>query len=292
MAALMVAGIGLAAASSESEDKIEHSEIPEYKKLPEMPFMPGEKIIYVLRWGMFDVGSATLEFIGPVERDGEEVWQIVLNARTNAFADAIFKVRDYNAVWVDKEFTRPVYYVKEQNEGHTHHDVVVTFDWENNKAQYSDKGVARAPIDVLPGSWDPLGITYAVRNMDLTGLERISVPSTDGKKCKTTDIVVNGKTRIKTPAGRFETIHLSPDTKDLGGIFKKSKGAGISIWFTNDARHIPVRMASKVAVGSFVAEMVRVEGPGADAYNRKRKNKDVQRDGNKSSATEDSPETE
>lgn len=248
----------------------EQSTLPEYKRLEELPFMPGEKIYYTIRWGIFDVGYAVLQFTGPYARDGEEVWMIEMTAKTNAFADKIFKVRDYNAVWVDKEFTKPVYYIKKQNEGGTHRDVIVTFDWENNKAQFSDKGVARDPIDVTPGSWDPLAITYAVRTLNLDGLEHVTMPSTDGKKCTRTEIELEGPERIKVPAGKFESILLKPDTKDLGGVFKKSKNAGITIWFTNDDRHLPIRMASRVLVGSFIAEMTRIEGPGAEDYNRKK----------------------
>jgi len=249
------------------EESAEQVDVPKYERLPELPFPPGEKIFYTIRWSVFTVGSAEMELIGPVERDGEQVWQLVMTARTNGFADKIFKVRDYNAVWVDEDFTHPVYYVKNQKEGSTDRDVVVTFDWVNNKAQYSSGGEAREPIDVMPDSWDPLGITYAVRTMKLDGVSHLSIPSTDGKKSAITEIEVSGVESVKVPAGRFDVIVMSPDTKDLGGVFKKSDDAGIKIWFTNDERHIPVKMASKVVVGSFVAEMERIEGPGAEKYN-------------------------
>lgn len=234
---------------------------PPCKRLAELPFRSGEKIHYCIRWGVFSVGSATMEYTGPVDRDGAKEWQVVLTAQTNSFADRIFKVRDWNAVWVDEAFTRPLHYVKKQHEGGTHRDVIVTFDWDRNKAQYSGNGNLRDEIDIVPGSWDPLGITYAVRALDLEGVEHISIPSTDGKKSVTTEIGVSGPVTIKVPAGSFETLVLSPDIKDLGGVFKKSDKAGITIWFSRDARHLPVRMASKVAVGSFVAEMTSVEIP-------------------------------
>ena len=162
---------------------------------------------------MFVVGWATLQFDGPVQLNGEEVWKITLNAQTNSFADTIFKVRDSNTVWVDKTFSRPVYYVKQQNEGNTHHDVIVTFDWKKNSAQYSDKGVARKPITVIPGAWDPLAITYAVRALDLDGVKRLSIPSTDGKKNVLTEVSVDSATTIRTPMGKFNTIVLDETSR-------------------------------------------------------------------------------
>ncbi len=253
---LVLAALPVLAADDAPEKTADEAPL---KRLDALPFRSGEKLHYTIHWGIFTVGSATMEYVGPVKRDGEDNWQVILTAKTNSFADAIFKVRDWNAVWVDKEFTRPLYYEKKQNEGSTHRDVVVTFDWEKNKAQYSDAGKSREPIDIEPGSWDPLGITYAVRALDLAGVTHLSLPSTDGKKSVKTEIAVSGPVKVKVPAGRFEALLLSPDTKDLGGVFKKSDKAGISLWLSNDSRHLPLRMASKVVVGSFVAEMTSIE---------------------------------
>lgn len=255
--------------AQDGTDKAPQQEEPDKQpdnRLEALPFPPGEKLTYEIRWSIFPVGTATIEYLGPVELDSKQAYKIVLSARTNSFADGFFKVRNYNASWVDPEFTKPLHYVKLQHEGDEHREVVVTFDWDTNTAQYSDFGNKRDPIDVEPGSWDPLSIVYFVRTLDLSQVEHISVPTTDGKKNMMTEIAVRGVESLKTGAGRFETILVEPDTKDLGGVFKKSKDAGISIWFTNDERQIPVRMSSSVAVGSFIAELVKIEGPDSERY--------------------------
>ncbi len=270
LAFVMLTLAGMAAfAEKEDASDLSEIEVPRYERLEQFPFRDGEKIFYNLRWSVFDVGEAVMEFSGPVEWEGQRCWQVSLTARTNGFADKIFKVRDYNVVWVDEDFTHPVHYIKNQKEGHTDREVVVRFDWEKNTAQYTNRADAREPIEVLPGSWDPLGITYHVRNLKTDGLTHFSIPSTDGKKCTMTEIDISGPLDVKVPAGKYEVILLEPDTKDLGGVFSKSEKAGIKIWFSNDGRHIPVKMASKVVVGSFVAEMTRIEGPGAEAYSPK-----------------------
>lgn len=238
----------------------------EAKAAEDLPFPPGEKLTYEIRWSIFPVGTATLEFLGPVEFNGEEAYKIILTARTNSFADGFFKVRNYNASWVDAQFTKPLHYIKLQNEGKERREVVVTFDWDQNKAQYSDFGNKRDPIDIADGSWDPLSIVYAVRAMRFADVKELDIPTTDGKKLMMTEIDVKGTDRIRVPAGTFETLVVVPDTKDLGGVFKKSDNAGITFWFSNDDRHLPVRMSSSVAVGSFVAELVKVEGPGSEDY--------------------------
>jgi hypothetical protein len=52
---------------------------------------------------------------------------------------------------------------------------------------------------------------------------------------------------------------VEPSLEHVGGVFEKSKDAKVQIWVTADARRIPVKIKSKVAVGSFVGELVSVE---------------------------------
>ena len=67
------------------------------------------------------------------------------------------------------------------------------------------------------------------------------------------------KEEIKVASGSYETYLVEPELRDLGGVFKKSKNATLKIWVTADRRCIPVKIKSKVKVGSFVAELVSVE---------------------------------
>ena len=68
--------------------------------------------------------------------------------------------------------------------------------------------------------------------------------------------------KVETDAGEFDTYKVEPDTKDLAGVFKKSKGARLFIWVTKDARHIPVKISSKVFIGSFTAELTSITRAG------------------------------
>jgi hypothetical protein len=43
-------------------------------------------------------------------------------------------------------------------------------------------------------------------------------------------------------------------------VFEKSKDARIQLWVTADRRHIPVKIKSRVVVGTFVGELVTAEG--------------------------------
>ena len=51
---------------------------------------------------------------------------------------------------------------------------------------------------------------------------------------------------------------VEPKLEGIGGVFKKSPGARVLIWLTYDARRLPVKLQSKVAVGHFTAELTKV----------------------------------
>ncbi len=57
----------------------------------------------------------------------------------------------------------------------------------------------------------------------------------------------------------YDTYLLEPELRHVGGVFEKDKDATIKVWVTADRHRIPVRLTSKVAVGSFVGELVSVE---------------------------------
>ena len=67
------------------------------------------------------------------------------------------------------------------------------------------------------------------------------------------------KEKLRVGAGKFEVFEATPALKNLRGVFKKSPRGVLRIWYSADARRIPVKMASKVAVGSFTARLETIE---------------------------------
>jgi hypothetical protein len=61
-------------------------------------------------------------------------------------------------------------------------------------------------------------------------------------------------------SGTYDTYLIEPEIKHIGGVFEKSKNAKIKLWVTADKRKIPVKIKSKVVVGSFVGELVSATG--------------------------------
>ncbi len=86
-----------------------------------------------------------------------------MRAKSNAFIDSFYKVRERIDAYTDMGMTRSVLYKKKQIEGKANRDVIVTFDWQNFKAQFIIFGDKYPPIAIAPGTFDPLGVFYYSR---------------------------------------------------------------------------------------------------------------------------------
>lgn len=222
------------------------------------PFYPEEKMIFRVKWAFIPAGEAVLE-VGPMEvMNSIRSYHFVLSTRTYEYFDLFYKVRDRIESYTNAEMTHSILY-KKRHQGRSQSDVVVHFDWDRAQAQYSDFGKKIAPISLMPGAFDPLSVFFAFRLHDMKGDGEIQTPVTDGKKCIIGKAKIIKKEKIKVPTGTYDTYLVEPDLEHIKGVFKKSKNAKLKIWVTADHQRIPVRIKSKVRIGTFVAELISYE---------------------------------
>jgi Protein of unknown function (DUF3108) len=219
-------------------------------------FVVGEKLVFELRWTFIPAGEAVMEVMPDTVIDGRPARHFRLTARSNAFVDAFYKVRDTIDAYTDKELTRTVFYKKTQREGSTHRDVTVVFDARAGTAQYTNRDEVLPPLGLMPGSFDPLSAFFFVRNMPIKAGTTISRPITDGKKNVVGKAKVVKRETIRVAGKTWDTFRIEPELRHVGGVFEKSPRAKIQLWVTADHRRLPVRLKSKVVVGSFVGDLV------------------------------------
>lgn len=216
-------------------------------------------LTYDLRWNFIHAGSAVLNVAPTAELNGVPAHRFVMIVRSSPFMDLFYKVRDRVEGYADLKMTRSLLYRNEQREGDYSRDVTVTFDWENETARFENRGEKRDPLFVHPGTFDPLSISYYLRTQELVTGKELMAPVTDGKRCVIGTVRVLGREEVKVPAGKFDTFLLEPVLGNLGGVVKRSEAASAKIWLTSDPRHMPVKVSSKVKVGSFLAVLVSAE---------------------------------
>lgn len=219
------------------------------------PFQPGEKLAFAVTWGFIPVGEGTLQVMPATRLNGVEAMHFSMTVQTNRFGDIFYRVRDRMEGFTDKEMTRSLLY-KKISEGKSRRNVTVTYDWEEKRARYFNHGEEHASVTLLPGSYDPLSMFYALRFFDLEVGRGLTLPVSDGKKTVAGEASVKERSVIDVRGVDYDTFLVRVDTKDLDGVFKKSRDAELLIWVTADKRRMPVRIKSSVYVGSFTVDLV------------------------------------
>jgi hypothetical protein len=224
----------------------------------DFPFDPGERLTFKVYWTFIPAGEVTFEILPPETINGILCLRFVMTARTYEAVDLIYKVRDRIDSYTDQRVTRSILF-KKQQEGKSKRRIIVDFDWEKQQVQYSNFGEKRDPIPLLPGAFDPVSVFYAFRLHALAEGRELEVPVTDGKKCVVGKARVIKREKIMVSSVPYDTFLVEPEMKQIGGIFEKSEKANLQVWVTSDKDHIPVKIKSRVIVGSFVAELTSVE---------------------------------
>jgi hypothetical protein len=222
----------------------------------DLPFHVGEKITFEVRWSYILAGEATLELLPATIIDSQDSFHILLTASTSKFADIFYKVRDDIESYMDINADHSLMYIQIHH-ARSGRNSRVDFDWGKKQAMLSRIGGDKkaVPISIPEGTFDPLSVFYAFRLCNLKKGEEISIPVTDGKKVISGKAYVVKREVIQIGEVNYDTFLVEPELGDIGGVFEKINDAKLQIWVTADNRHIPVRIKSKVAVGSFVAEM-------------------------------------
>jgi hypothetical protein len=218
------------------------------------PFNAGDHFYYDIKWGIFKVGEAEM-LIEEAGADLSGELKYTLLVRTTSWADTFYKVRNRIESTTDAKVTKSLRYTKNQKEGSREREIVVTFDWDKKQAQYANYGEKLEPIEITGNCHDPFSVLFAFRLEEFVLGKHIEIPVSDGKKSLMADIVVMEREQVKVKAGQFDCMRVRPDTKDLGGIFSKSKDSSMDIWFTNDKHKMIVKMSSSVSVGNFKVEL-------------------------------------
>jgi hypothetical protein len=226
-----------------------------------LPFQPGERLTYKLRWTVIPAGKAVLEVHPMTNINGVPAYHFVLTAKTTPFIDRIYKVRDRIEGFADAKMTGSMLYKKKQREGSVRKDILVVFDTDSNQARYYKSGKIHKELPISMGTFDPLSIFYYSRSLELKENSTFQKPVSDGKRWVIGKAHVVRRECITLDNGNsYDTFLMEPDLSHVGGVFEKSKDAKLQVWVTADRQRIPVKVKSAVVIGSFTGELIAAQG--------------------------------
>ena len=85
--------------------------------------------------------------------------------------------------------------------------------------------------------------------------QSFSLPLADAMRTVNVTMKVEAREKVITPAGTFQTLRVQP-TADAGVV--KNRG-NIWIWYSDDARHLPVQMRARLFWGTITLRLASVE---------------------------------
>lgn len=212
-------------------------------------FATGETIDYNLTWLKMPGGSARMT-VEPMAGDATKL-RLTFVAQTNPSFSRFFNLRDEIESIVERVSFTTLHYRKLLHEGKRNKDETTVIDPGKHEAVRRGDEYATVPTPVF----DPLSIMLQLRRVDLVPGQTHRYPVFADGKLYNLEAVVTGRQVLRTEAGTFETVVVEP-RMEAGGIFQQ-KGK-MTIWYTDDSRHIPVRIVTDIKIGSITATLKRV----------------------------------
>lgn len=205
----------------------------------------GEHLVFSVDYSFYRAGTATMSIVETLDVNGGECYHIKTTAQSNDFISKIYKVRDEVHSYIDTKGLFSRRFEKKLREGKYKSDQFIDFYHDrlialNTRPKYA---VTEIPIYVQ----DILSSMYLLRTYDLqVGRDEFIEVYADGKVYPLR-VIVHGRERIEVPAGKYRCLKVEPVLKSEG-IFKQE--GKLTIWLTDDKMKIPVKMTSKVMIGS------------------------------------------
>ena len=84
------------------------------------------------------------------------------------------------------------------------------------------------------------------------------IPTSDGKRFSNLNVRIGKLQKVSVPVGKFNAFEVFPEMKKLRGVFNKSPDGKLKVWYSDDSKSLPIKISSKVVVGSFHAELAGV----------------------------------
>ncbi len=220
-------------------------------------FQAGERIdfnIYYSVIGLY-VNAGNASFTTTLEKmNNKNVYHVVGDGSSNNSYDWIFKVRDKYESYFDTATLQPYKFLRDVNEGGFKIYENVTFNQKANTA-VTAKGVFKVPNCVQ----DVLSAIYYARNINFNNYkpdDKIPFDMFLDNEVYSLYIKYVGKEKVKTKYGKFNAIKFKP-LLVKGTIFEG--GENMTVWVSDDANHIPLRVESPIAVGSVKIDMMGYE---------------------------------
>ena len=220
-------------------------------------FQNSNYFTYDIYWSLFKIGSAQLSFqeLKP-EQSTEKQYEISFSVQSNELISSIYPVETHivSRLVQLNDAIKPSIYTKNSSEGGKQNDSIVHFDYQLNQIIEEKNNNPLPPIEITAKNLqDPLSLIVAICQNDFLESPTFLQDVSDGGQIISIRSSYLNEGTIDTQVGQFQTQVIDIDPQGLRGVFKKSPDANVVLHLSEHSPAIPLKLKSKVSVGSFYA---------------------------------------
>jgi hypothetical protein len=212
-------------------------------------------LTYNVDWRVFTAGKAIfhIETTGP---------QVRVTAEANSFGavNLLFPVADQFNSSFDARTGCSAQSGKLTQEGHRKVDTRFVFDYTHGQQVMTEKNLIKGTSKqqqspIPPCVMDSLSSIFYIGSQPLQPGQSFQFPIADSLHTFAVTLHTESREDIKTPAGTFHTVRVQP-VAQTGVVKNREK---LQIWYTDDARHLPVQMRATLLWGPITFSLISID---------------------------------
>jgi hypothetical protein len=242
-------------ADSLAQAKADSLKKHQLRKIKNDAFGVGERLVFDVNYLNITAGEAVMTVPRIDSVAGRRCYRVEFTVNSTPFFSGIYKVEDRYLTFIDVEAIVPWKFEQHIREGSYRRDFIAEFDQIHHIARTTE-----GQYDVPEYVHDIMSAFYYARMLDYSQMKVGEGPTLfNFYKDKSHELKVRflGRQELEVEAGTFNTVVVEPLVRE-GGLFK-SEGR-IVIWLTDDERKIPIRVNTKVIIGSIDTELREYSG--------------------------------
>lgn len=208
-----------------------------------VPFGPGEKSTYEVRFGGLRVGTGSLEVLGIESVRGRDAWHTAFTVEGGTF---FYRVNDSYESWIDTKSFNSLLFIRQIEEGSR--ERAQTFEIMPERNTYIERTRQGSTVNkTVSEPLDEAAFIFFARTIPLVvgqtyEYNRYFIPDRNPVRLK-----VLRKERITVPAGSYDAIVIQPIIKTRGIFSEKGQA---EVWLSDDASRVLLQVKSKLSFGS------------------------------------------
>ncbi len=226
-------------------------------ELPAGILIPEDQYHYNVGWQGI---PAFTGFIEATRHEEQRPWyHFRLEGNTRRWLEPLYPMRDVVDAYVDGVTYLPQFFYARLRAPRDDTDMKVTFDHTRRIADARWTTNGREKTREIPFSRgnDPVSVLFMLQSLRKPG-DVSTFEVVNGKRNYMVGLRVTGRERITVPAGSFETLVITPTLTRTDKPDYKPKFKEMTVWVTDGEMRVPVKLESKVFIGSVTGELVKI----------------------------------